>query len=120
VQLRQGGLTAADQILLAEKAGEWSEALALYEQALSHERQQPALGFRAAAPPPAALLGDLGARGGAGGEAEGSGWRRDGGGGQGGGLTALQQGHLRCLLQMGHLQSLLRQVRWGGGGLVQP
>eukprot|EP00879_Flechtneria_rotunda_P008531 GHRR01008938.1.p1 GENE.GHRR01008938.1~~GHRR01008938.1.p1 ORF type:complete len:1480 (+),score=620.50 GHRR01008938.1:516-4442(+) len=37
VQLRQGGLTTADQILAAEKAGAWSEALALYEQALSQE-----------------------------------------------------------------------------------
>eukprot|EP00878_Enallax_costatus_P022474 GHUV01023843.1.p1 GENE.GHUV01023843.1~~GHUV01023843.1.p1 ORF type:complete len:1333 (+),score=447.74 GHUV01023843.1:514-3999(+) len=37
VQLRQGGLTAADQILVAEKAGDWSEAVALYEQALAQE-----------------------------------------------------------------------------------
>ena len=36
-QLRQGGLTSTDQILVAEKAGAWSEALALYEQALSQE-----------------------------------------------------------------------------------
>lgn len=36
-QLRQGGLTTTDQILVAEKAGAWSEALALYEQALSQE-----------------------------------------------------------------------------------
>lgn len=32
VHLRQGGLTASDQMLSAEKAGAWSEALALYEQ----------------------------------------------------------------------------------------
>jgi hypothetical protein len=36
-QLRQGGLTSTDQILVAEKAGAWSEALALYEQAVSQE-----------------------------------------------------------------------------------
>lgn len=36
-QLRQGGLTSTDQILVAEKAGAWTEALALYEQALSQE-----------------------------------------------------------------------------------
>lgn len=36
-QLRQGGLTSTDQIMVAEKAGAWSEALALYEQALSQE-----------------------------------------------------------------------------------
>jgi hypothetical protein len=37
VQLRQGGLTLADQILVAEKAGAWGEALALYQQAISKE-----------------------------------------------------------------------------------
>jgi hypothetical protein len=38
MHLRQGGLTASDQVLAAEKAGAWSEALALYEQALGHEQ----------------------------------------------------------------------------------
>lgn len=37
VQLRAGGLTPADQILAAEKAGASSEALALYEQAVAAE-----------------------------------------------------------------------------------
>lgn len=37
VQLRQGGLTASDQILVAEKAGSWGEALALYEHELGKE-----------------------------------------------------------------------------------
>ena len=37
IQLRQGGLTHADQILAAEKAGSWSEALTLYEMALERE-----------------------------------------------------------------------------------
>eukprot|EP00798_Chlamydomonas_sp_ICE-L_P024092 gene24092-9666_t len=37
VQLRQGGLTTTDQILAAEKAGAWSDALALYEHALRKE-----------------------------------------------------------------------------------
>ena len=37
VQLRQGGLTASDQILVAEKAGSWGEALALYEHELGRE-----------------------------------------------------------------------------------
>jgi hypothetical protein len=39
MQLRQGGLSASDQVLAAEKAGAWSEALALYEQALGNERE---------------------------------------------------------------------------------
>lgn len=34
VRLRVGGPGLQDQILAAEKAGKWSEALALYEQAL--------------------------------------------------------------------------------------
>ena len=37
MQLRQGGLTLADQSLVAEKAGAWGEALALYQQAISKE-----------------------------------------------------------------------------------
>ena len=39
VRLRSGGPGLHDQILAAEKAGKWSEALTLYEQAL-----QPAAG----------------------------------------------------------------------------
>ncbi len=37
VQLRQGGLTTGDQILVAEKAGSWGEALALYEHELGKD-----------------------------------------------------------------------------------
>jgi hypothetical protein len=37
VQLRPGGLTTADQILVAERVGEWGEALALYHTALGQE-----------------------------------------------------------------------------------
>lgn len=48
-QLRQGGLTSTDQILVAEKAGAWSEALALYEQALSQEASATAAAAAAAA-----------------------------------------------------------------------
>lgn len=47
-QLRQGGLTSTDQILVAEKAGAWSEALALYEQALSQEASATAAAAAAA------------------------------------------------------------------------
>lgn len=36
VRLRQGGPRPEDQRLAAEKAGNWSEALTLYEQALQH------------------------------------------------------------------------------------
>eukprot|EP00775_Hariotina_reticulata_P013107 gene13107-13235_t len=54
VQLRQGGLTSTDQILVAEKAGAWSEALALYEQAVSQEAAENAASEADAAPGSAA------------------------------------------------------------------
>ena len=79
------------QILAAEKAGSWSAALTLYEQALKNE------GSLHSGPPQAA---------------------RDPGSvcpsataGQGdGGLSAARRGHLSCLLQLGHLQALLAAV----------
>lgn len=36
VRLRSGPACFQDQLLAAEKAGSWSEALALHEQALQH------------------------------------------------------------------------------------
>ena len=36
VKLRRGGPRPEDQRLAAEKAGNWSEALTLYEQQLAH------------------------------------------------------------------------------------
>ena len=91
VQLRQGGLTTTDQILAAEKAGAWSEALSLYEQSLALEGSssggtvggQQGAGGRAAA-----VLLDVTLSGT--GPAAGSSL----------GLSILQQGHLRSLLQV--------------------
>lgn len=40
VKLRQGGPRPEDQRLAAEKAGNWSEAATLYEQALQHSTAQ--------------------------------------------------------------------------------
>ena len=45
LQLRQGGPCLQDQILAAEKSGNWPEALTLYEQACP--KQKPALKLQA-------------------------------------------------------------------------
>ena len=81
-------------MLAAEKAGCWSDALALYEQALQNEapardaNPNPNPAPAAAGPEAQALPG----------------------GGSDAGLSAAQRGHLHCLLQMGHLQGMLAQV----------
>ncbi|WIA34494.1 hypothetical protein OEZ86_012821 [Tetradesmus obliquus] len=136
VQLRQGGLTTSDQILVAEKAGAWSEALALYELALSQEAATAAETTAAAAAARAAdrqtaagaaadVLIQAARAVAAGGSANSSDLgpllRPAGSDGAAAaaagvevgsyhGLSSLQIGHLRCLLQMGHHQTLLRQV----------
>ncbi|PSC70468.1 serine threonine-kinase ATR isoform X1 [Micractinium conductrix] len=117
VRLRQGGPRPEDQRLAAEKAGNWSEALTLYEQALQHSGLGCAGvgvgggtvgvgvggaaangGLQAAA---AVLAGDVG---------------RVGGGGASGlqagnaGLGVMQRGYLDCLLHIGHHRGLLSQV----------
>ncbi|KAI3426356.1 hypothetical protein D9Q98_008728 [Chlorella vulgaris] len=95
VRLRQGGPRPEDQRLAAEKAGNWSEALTLYEQALQHSGSSGAggsgsTGAGAGATSAAAVLAD-GPQGDA-------------------GLGAQQRGCLECLLHIGHLQGLLAQV----------
>jgi len=81
-------------VLAAEKAGCWSDALALYEQALQNEAPAgdapagPGRPPAAGGPEAQALPGGCAGAGGA-------------------GLTAAQRGHLHCLLQMGHLQGRL-------------
>ena len=47
VRLRRGPALLQDQLLAAEKAGSWSEALALHEQALQHDACNKAGGSRA-------------------------------------------------------------------------
>lgn len=106
VRLRQGGPRPEDQRLAAEKAGNWSEALTLYEQALQHSRgsggggaggggQAAGAGAEAAA---GVLDGDGGASAGG------------GAGGREAGLGPMQRSYLDCLLHMGHLQGLLTQA----------
>jgi hypothetical protein len=95
VRLRQGGPRPEDQRLAAEKAGNWSEALTLYEQALQHSGSSGAggsgsTGTGAGGTSAAAVLAD-GPQGDA-------------------GLGAQQRGCLECLLHIGHLQGLLAQV----------
>lgn len=82
------------QILAAEKAGSWSAALTLYEQALKNEGSVPSAG---AGPARAA-------------QKPGSAGRRSLAGHAEGGLSAARRGHLNCLLQLGHLQALLAGV----------
>lgn len=82
------------QILAAEKAGSWSAALTLYEQALKNEGSVPSAG---AGPGRDALK-------------PGSAGQRPMVGHVEGGLSAARRGHLNCLLQLGHLQSLLAGV----------
>lgn len=49
MKLRTGGLRLQDQILAAEKAGSWTEATGLYEQALkSEENQESRIGLSTA------------------------------------------------------------------------
>jgi len=95
------------QVLAAEKAGCWSDALALYEQALQNEAPAGDAPLGPGRPPAAgpeaqALPGGCAGAGGA-------------------GLTAAQRGHLHCLLQMGHLQGMLAQVDgWAVGSAGAP
>lgn len=42
VRLRSGPARLQDQLLAAEKAGSWAEALALHEQALQHDTSSKA------------------------------------------------------------------------------
>ncbi|GAX74920.1 hypothetical protein CEUSTIGMA_g2366.t1 [Chlamydomonas eustigma] len=92
VQLRQGGLTTADQILVAEKAGAWGEALALYEHELGREGMSSVM--KQDEPDVRSNTSTIS-----------MGPQRSAEG-----LSSLQQGRLRCLLQVGYLQSLLQQV----------
>ena len=82
------------QILAAEKAGSWSAALTLYEQALKNEGSMHSGGLGPAQD--ALKPGSVGPRAAAG-HLEG-------------GLSAARRGHLNCLLQLGHLQALLAGV----------
>uniref|UniRef100_A0A7R9VTK1 Serine/threonine-protein kinase ATR n=1 Tax=Chlamydomonas euryale TaxID=1486919 RepID=A0A7R9VTK1_9CHLO len=117
VRLRQGGLTRSDQILVAEKAGSWGEALTLYEHQLctAQAAGEPAAAAAAATSISVNTFAGAGSASGSG-RLGGSGPLAvvagigGGGGAGGGGLSVLEQGHLRCLLQVGHLQALLQQV----------
>jgi hypothetical protein len=110
VRLRQGGPRPEDQRLAAEKAGNWSEALTLYEQALQHSGRAGGSGGGAGSgggglQAAAALVADGGGRGGHGGSSSGA-----------PGLGSMQRSYLDCLLHIGHLQGLLTQVEGLAGG----
>ncbi|KAK9914842.1 hypothetical protein WJX75_001188 [Coccomyxa subellipsoidea] len=98
VRLRSGGPRLEDQVLAAEKAGCWSAALTLYEQALKNEADSAA----AAADGRPVRAGDGGRPGPEGQRLSGSLAK--------GHLSVAQRGHLNCLLQLGHLQALLAEV----------
>ena len=94
------GMSVPDiaQVLAAEKAGCWSAALTLYEQALKNEADSAA----AAADGRPVRAGDGGRPGPEGQRLSGSLAK--------GHLSVAQRGHLNCLLQLGHLQALLAEV----------
>ena len=77
------------QVLAAEKAGCWSAALTLYEQALRGEAAAACSGAAPSARGAAAAAAAVGAA-----QEQGR-------------LSAAKRGHLNCLLQLGHLESLL-------------
>lgn len=105
VRLRQGGPRPEDQRLAAEKAGNWSEALTLYEQALQHSGGAGSGGSSSGADGLQSAAGML-----AGGPAaEGAGPAAE----LGPGLGSMQRGYLDSLLHIGHLQGLLAQVTVG-------
>lgn len=115
VRLRQGGPRPDDQRLAAEKAGNWSEALTLYEQALQHSGGAGGSGSgRSSSGDLQAAAGMLeGGAAGAGGGAGGAGAVAGGAAGLallGPGLGSMQRGYMDCLLHIGHLQGLLAQV----------
>jgi hypothetical protein len=102
MRLRQGGPRPEDQRLAAEKAGDWSEALTLYEQALQHSGHSGHSGGGGAGGGlGAALASQAAAAESAGAAAAGA---------EDAGLGLLQRGYLQCLLQMGHLRGLLAQL----------
>lgn len=86
------------QVLAAEKAGCWSAALTLYEQALKNEADS-ATAAADGRPQRAGHGGRPGPEG-----------QRLCGSLQKGELSVAQRGHLNCLLQLGHLQALLAEV----------
>ncbi|BDA43155.1 Serine/threonine-protein kinase ATR at C-terminar half [Coccomyxa sp. Obi] len=98
VRLRSGGPRLEDQVLAAEKAGCWSAALTLYEQALKNEADS-ATAAADGRPQRAGHGGRPGPEG-----------QRLCGSLQKGHLSVAQRGHLNCLLQLGHLQALLAEV----------
>jgi hypothetical protein len=84
-------------VLAAEKAGCWSAALTLYEQALKNEAAADSSSTAAAGQAASSLRAAAAALGSSGAAAQE----------QSGRLSAAKRGHLNCLLQLGHLENLL-------------
>ncbi|PNW78179.1 hypothetical protein CHLRE_10g467200v5 [Chlamydomonas reinhardtii] len=113
--MRPSGLSEADQVLVAERAGQWGDAMALYESAMRREApaaEEPnASAFGAAG----AALGVLGRSSSAGAAAPRQGGHRVPGAdgddsASSGALSTSQAGYMRCLLAMGHTQAVLSSV----------
>ena len=106
MKMRQGGPRPEDQRLAAEKAGDWSEALTIYEQAMQYQSRSSGGGGSSS--------------GGGSGSAAAAALLECGLGAEAEGLSPTQRGYLGCLLNMGHLQGLLAQVEGmaaaGGSG----
>jgi hypothetical protein len=123
LRLRRGGLSTADALLAAERAGQWSEAQSMYEQLLAAARPANSTANSTATCYTAALTGSVAPAAATAAAAGVVTAAMDVGTGGGGGrsdpdVSALQQGALRGLLHMGHLQAVLHQVCLGGGWCV--
>ncbi|KAG2423364.1 hypothetical protein HYH02_015337 [Chlamydomonas schloesseri] len=118
--MRPSGLSEADQVLVAERAGQWGDAMALYESAmrrdgdggrdaadaLSSEELLSAAGAALGAPGRSSCFGAAALRQG---NQPVLGADSDDSAGSGA-LCSSQAGYVRCLLAMGHSQAVLSSV----------
>ncbi|KAK9807336.1 hypothetical protein WJX73_002849 [Symbiochloris irregularis] len=88
-RLRPGGPRFEDQMLAAEKAGHWGEALTLYEQAMRKESMAQVQRLAGSSTQQAGtpVAPEETAR-----------------------LSGARKGYLKCLLQMGHMEAVMAQV----------
>ncbi len=100
------------QVLVAERAGQWNDALALYESAVRRETTVADTAGSAGGLA-ARSLSALRSGGRCGGAAGGLSSSGGIGGRAGTGLSVPQTGSVRCMMAMGHWQ--VRGVEWRGG-----
>ncbi|GIL92019.1 hypothetical protein Vretifemale_19512, partial [Volvox reticuliferus] len=126
--MRPGGLSEADQVLVAERAGQWNDAMALYESAVRREAAAAddatagggnglaasALAALRSGRSIAAVAAPSGLCRTSSDGGDGGGSRRAGSGVTGGGssssLTVSQAGYIRCMLSMGRWQGVFSCV----------